>query len=350
MSKVIVEPHPVGVAGKLIIDQNGTYFEWDGKRIALLDGFPESELKGLRSKSVLLGTLQCYRGWTVQPKDLVLKWLENQESSNSGKEKPQEVRVLFRVLDFGMLGPNSSASMNYAERKALMDQILPDLKSLQKNPYLVLSEKQACSFIDEQPSSFLWKVRYADKEDLEDKEVVGNVQKRQKDFSGLGVDLCLSGGWLDLSEIEKRMNEMKVELESKEEELHQVLGRLDELNQKDQSEHYLRIAGQRYLADLKAKGERYLLALCAPSEPGERLTSYQALFESPDINVERLERYVSRLGKELELLYPTEPISRSSVLDFAKSDQNLRWEQYKFDSRRGHTPRRRGAGKILSKK
>jgi len=341
LNEKIVEPVPTGLPGHLAVEEKGVHFARGDTRIPLGSRFAAAEKLGLKPGDVLSGWLQCYRGWTAQPAALVEQWLEQAEEEPAGKIAPGEIRAIFRVSDFERLDSIEAKSMTLFERKVFLDRHVKDRDELQKNPYLILDEGQVASLLASQPAASKWQVRMAGRhEKREEDETFDRRVVKAKDHTapeklpGEGLDLAVAGGWLDLADVEGRIRHLENQLQEKKQELRQVEGERDQLAQTRKAEERLRAAGRRYLDLLRSRGERCIRALAAGSDVDEGLQAFSSLFESPETDFEALEKRTEGLQRELEQIYPTEPVARSSSLDPPTRPVREGWGMYQVQGKR----------------
>lgn len=336
MSEKMVEPVPVGVRGCLAVEGDGVRFVRGGSRFRLEQGIGSAEALGLKPGDMLVGWLQCYRGWTVQPEALVERWLEEFAREGKDRRPTSEVRLVFRVSDFARLNAQEGQALPLVERKALLDRYLEDREGLQKNPYLVLAEEEVELWLALQPAGSRWQVRSAGCREVKSGSetlaggVAGRAEElRRADAAAEGLELAAAGGWLDLSAVEQRIRRDEQRIQKQEKRLSQLAQERDQLVARRASEERLRQAGERYLGVLRARGERCIRAIGAGSDVEERLGAFGFLFESEAVDCASLERRTEALERQLEQLYPTEPVARSSGLDLPKPSPSRRWEEFR---------------------
>jgi len=348
MNERIVEPIPVGLAGRLVVDEEGATFKRGPLRYRFGEETPLGEGPlGVRSGDVLLGWLQCYRGWTAQPAPVVERWLGAGPSGEKETGKGQDVRVVFRLADFERFQSQEGRSLSYGERKALLDRFAADGEHVQKNLYLVLNEPQVRSFLSAQPTLSQWLVRPGEERALLEASESGSLFTRKEEGreehrqahalaeapSGVALDVAAAGGWVDLSAIEDRVQRMSHDLEEQSEHLNQAKGEIERLKQLRREEQLLRQAGGKYLDQLKGKGERCIRAMSVQEDAASRLEAFNRLFESSEVALETLERRTEALALELEQCYPTRPIARSTGLDLPKPSRQTDWNQFRIAER-----------------
>lgn len=336
MSEKIVEPVPVGVRGCLAVEGDGVRFVRGGSRFRLEQGIGSAEALGLKPRDMLVGWLQCYRGWTAQPESLVERWLEAFAPQGKNGRPASEVRGVFRISDFARLNSQEGQALPLVERKALLDRCLEDRDGLQKNPYLVLADEQVELWLASQPAGSRWQVRSAGCREVESGSetftggVDGKAQgMRQAAGTTEGLELAAAGGWLDLSAVERRIRRDEQQLREQEKRLSRLAQERDQLVARRVSEERLRQAGERYLGVLRSRGERCIRAIGAGSDVEESLRAFGFLFESEEVDCASLERRTEALEHQLEALYPIEPVARSSGLDLPKPSPPQRWEEFR---------------------
>jgi hypothetical protein len=323
--RVVVEPKPAGLEGVLSVMEEGLVFERRGKRVALGKALSEPGRLGLVPGDRLLGLLQCYRCWTAQPEELVERWLEKVAKGEAGGA---DVRPVFRAMDFESLGEVSGMDRTLRERKAVLERILEDREELLKNPYLMLDEAQAERFVNSQPKGMQWTIRKED-EGVARSRLEGVACGVWAGSTPKGLDLLAAGGWLDLAEVEARIAGLERRNEEGRRDLEAARMEMEQLRQARQGESRLREAGAKYLDLLKAKGERCLRAIHAGEDSLEPVEAFHRLFESPEIDLAKLENRVDRLRNELEQLYPVYPVARSSSLEKGVSKNRIQWEDHR---------------------
>jgi hypothetical protein len=311
MEKKIIEPVPIGLEGRLEVSAAGAVFVGEGFRKNLFGREKVDEETPLQVGDVLEGWVQLFKGWTPQPECLVRDWLSGTIDFEDGP-----IRPVFQVIDFQRLQAAGDRRENFSDRKTDLENFLPDCRWLYKNPSFLIPSERVQEFLAIQPPKSEWLV-----DGRERRQSLNSDCEIRTDFSEL--DLKVAGGWMDLQEVQRRFRE-------KDEKLQQSEEKVRALKEQQQSCSSLIQAGRRYLEQIKDEGVRYLGALHLAGREDADVESWERLFTREDIPVQRIEEKLDHWRRQLDQLYPTAPVARSTELDVNGAGKKLEMESYQL--------------------
>lgn len=325
----IIEPIPTGLRGRLCLETDGICFIHDGIRHVL--GNHQKDVSPLQPGDVLIGTMQVYDQCEPQSQEVIRHELEEAKKCKDGDDPNSVRRFRFRVDDFERLGESNWSALSLQERKQQIDRRIEDGAFLQKNPYLILAEDQTVDFLSDYSTGLQWSVRNGGISLMPGLELNAPSGVSSPEQYFIREKETNPGSKMMSDSTENYLKQLQVRLLQSDENCTRLQEEIIRLNRLRREEALLRTAGSKYLEKLQARSERCLRVLHLNEEDTGWIENSRLLFASAEISLEQLEKHTEDLERQMEALYPTQPIARASVMDFPGSRTSAAsWNSFQF--------------------